>query len=263
MGGSPETTEGAEQNDGEEVGACAKECAYCAHEAGSPKKGGELPQLPGVGGKKRGSEHKTSKYLAGRTDQPYSYVRMLYRGADQGVTATSESHEQQVARSKKCKTTGWQSRFAVPYRALGTPDLYLHSKKSGEDAGPGDDRGATGGTGAGGGLTAREMQMLANGVTPAGRPLNWLPESEHAMQFFGEAARRNRRTHKKLLLAQLTDSEARVKCVRAGQMATTVLAQDRLDTARPHAPEKINSPTGAEEDGSSSTFLTSAPPGRY
>merc|ERR1712216_608371 len=49
-----------------------------------------------------------SKHLAGHKETPYDYVRMLYRGMDQGVTATSESHEERVARSKQCKTTGWQ-----------------------------------------------------------------------------------------------------------------------------------------------------------
>ena len=70
---------------------------------------------------------------------------MLYRGMDQGVTATSETHEQRVMRSKKCKSTGWQSRFAVPYRSLGTPDLELPAKgkAAGEElAGTEDRRGA-------------------------------------------------------------------------------------------------------------------------
>jgi len=219
----------------------------------------ELPP-PGVGG---GAEHKVrpiSKHLAGNKEQPYDYVRMLYRGMDQGVTATSETQEQRVARSKQCRTTGWQSRFAVPYRALGTPDLDLPSKKgasSGEDLLL-EERGATGGAHGHGGLTAREMRQLENGVTPAGRPLNWLPEAQRTMVYFGEAAKRNRRAHRSVLLAQLSASENRVKCVRAGQMATTVLTNDRLGSARGSIASEDAPPHERCEDGGS-TFLTSVP----
>jgi len=197
--------------------------------------------------------HVKSKHLAGHKEQPYDYVRMLYRGMDVGITATSESQEQRVLRSKKCKTTGWQSRFAVPFRALGTPDLYLASKKGnpGEDAGGAEDRGATA-AGGHGGITAREMRQFENGVTPAGRPLNWLPEAQRTIMYFGEAVRRNRRAHRSVLLAQLTESEKRVKCVRAGQMATRVLAQGGMATGprRPNhvPPLRLGTSTTAVDD---------------
>ena len=212
-----------------------------------------------------GNAHARSKHLAGQKDQPYDHVRMLYRGMDQGVTATSETHEQRVARTKKCKTTGWQSRFAVPYRALGTPDLDLPSKKGtagGEEAGGGEDRSTPGGAGGHGGLTARELRQLENGVTPAGRPLNWLPEARRTMVYFGEAAKRNRRAHRATLLAELSASEIRVKCVRAGQMAPAVLAQDKLDSATGSLASASDTPASGEggEDGGS-TFLTSVPGG--
>ena len=213
-----------------------------------------------VGG---GGVRAPSKHLAGHKETPYDYVRMLYRGMDQGVTATSESHEERVARSKQCKTTGWQSRFAVPYRALGTPDLYLpaHKGKSGGGDGGMEER-AAGGAGGHGGLSARVMRQRDLGVTPAGRPLNWLPEARRMMTNFGEACRKNRRTHRSVMLKQLSASEARVKCVRAGQMATTVLSHDQLDSARSSAGGAAGaSGAGAGGDEGGATFLTSVPSG--
>jgi hypothetical protein len=229
--------------------------------SGSPR-GEQAPSSPRMGSDKE-HVHVKSKHLAGHKEQPYDYVRMLYRGMDVGITATSESQEQRVLRSKKCKTTGWQSRFAVPFRALGTPDLYLASKKGnpGEDAGGAEDRGATA-AGGHGGITAREMRQFENGVTPAGRPLNWLPEAQRTIMYFGEAVRRNRRAHRSVLLAQLTESEKRVKCVRAGQMATRVLAQGGMDPASATSGGQEAAQSrgeGAGEDDS--TFLTGVPAG--
>ena len=214
-----------------------------------------------LGGGSGGMRSK-SKLLEGQREQPYEFVRMLYRGLDQGVTATSETTDQRVLRSKKCKTSGWQSRFAVPYRSLGTPDLYLPSKKGhpvSEDAGSREDRGATSSRGHGG-MTAREMRQYELGVTPAGRPLNWLPEAERAMTFFGDAAKRNRRVHRSDLLKQLHASEKRVKCVRAGQMATRVLEQDKSGATRDGlASEGDGALPLLGGDEGSSTFLTGVP----
>ena len=187
-------------------------------------------------------------------ERPYTHERMLYRGMDQGVTATSETHEQRVMRSKKCKSTGWQSRFAVPYRSLGTPDLELPAKgkAAGEElAGTEDRRGAAVQHGHGG-LSARELRHIELGVTPAGRPLNWLPEARRTMVYFGEAAKRNRRVHRSVLLSQLAASDKRVKMVRAGQQATAVLEQDQ------HAANGgVSTARSAADAGT--TFLTDVP----
>ncbi|KAJ1474849.1 hypothetical protein T484DRAFT_1969679 [Baffinella frigidus] len=110
-------------------------------------------------------------------------------------------------------------------------------------------------------MTARAMleSPVGNQITPSGRPTNWLPESERAMVFFSLATRRNSRAHHKILLASVQESEARVKMVRAGQMATDVLVERRTDSVASKAETEAPSqaPRAVADPGSPS--LTLAP----
>ena len=202
-----------------------------------------------------GNSRRSTRTGAGDEPETYQYVRLLYRTHDHGVTAASESTEERTERARKCKTTGWQSRFAVPYRPLGTPEPELHRRldddhehaKQGEgEPRSGSETFRPGGAPRGlasrnagsraassrGAMTARAMleSPAGNQITPSGRPENWLQESERSMVYFSLAAKRNSRTHHKILLASVQQSEARVKMVRAGQMATDVLVERRADS---------------------------------
>lgn len=209
---------------------------------------------------------------AGDDQEAFNFVRpvFLYRTHDHGVTAASESVEERAERAQKCRTTGWQSRFAVPYRPLGTPEPELHRRldddhdhtKGGGEPRSGSETFRPGGAPRGlgsraagsraassrGAMTARAMleSPVGNQITPSGRPTNWLPESERAMVFFSLATRRNSRAHHKILLASVQESEARVKMVRAGQMATDVLVERRTDSvaskAETEAPSQVPKP---------------------
>mmetsp|Transcript_26067 Transcript_26067/g.59021 ORF Transcript_26067/g.59021 Transcript_26067/m.59021 type:complete len:472 (-) Transcript_26067:552-1967(-) len=211
-------------------------------------KSGQARVKTGLSGERKSASNK------------YEFVRMLYRGADHGVTASYEGPEVKAARKRVCKTTGWQSRFSAPYRPLGTPDLKLsqrqgkldqtQERKVQEEVTVRKEEQEEQQVPC---LSAREMQQLQNGVTPSGRPVDWLPEAKKSMVLFAQAARQNKLVFQTYLLSSVKASEGRLRCVRAGQMATRVLAEETAGEDRsPVEDQKVfitgMKTTGEEEE---------------
>lgn len=186
--------------------------------------GGRTAGVDDMGGGKR--EARPSEKWRPASDEPddYEFVRLLHRSHDQGITAVSETLEQRQARAQQTKTTGWQSKFAMPYRPLGIPQLQV--ERAAQQARVETQEGKAGAEAQSSGrppLSERARRVNQGGVTPSGRPMDWLPRARMSMEKFSLAARRNNMTHRLFLLHEVTASDRRVKFVRAGVLATDVL----------------------------------------